>query len=312
MNETPVVDRLARTAGETRPKLAPVIRPGAPVRSPIPTKPNKAHPSPTTSPAAQAQAPKPAVIPAPAPPVSPPVVVTPPADIYPATPIRTPTSSTPADTAPSAAGQPPPIVTSTPPPNIYFGYADNYFTHGVPEGLPWLGMTNTLVLGCGVNPNGGGPAPDVCPTDATDTAIDSYDGGAIRLDNVAASPLVVTGASVQIGTCSYNPWPGLNISITPGATLVLTETGGPNPCGTAVVGNYNFDTSESFFPLTDYVDGSNLACTPDTAVPVVTLTTSQGTITINDTGQILNTGGIDPLDCSVNTNEFHAFTQVYP
>ena len=122
----------------------------------------------------------------------------------------------------------------------------------------------------------------------------------------------MTGASVQIGTCSYNPWPGLNISIPAGGSLVLTQTGGPNPCGTTVVGNYNFDGSESFFPLTGYVDGSGKPCTPDGVIPVVTLTLNGSTTTINDTGQILNTGGIDPPDCSVNHNEFHAFTQVSP
>ena len=204
---------------------------------------------------------------------------------------------------------PPPPPT---PPNIYFGYADNYFTHGNPSGLPWLGLSNTLVLGCGVNPNGGGAAADACPKEPTNTSIDSYDSGAIRIDNVDTHPLVVTGASVQIGACSYNPWPGLNISVAPGSTLVLTQTGGPNPCGTTVVGNYNFDTSESFFALTGYVDGSGAPCSNDGAIPVVTLTTSQGTIVIHDTGQILNTGGIDPPDCALNHSEFHGFTQVSP
>ena len=62
-------------------------------------------------------------------------------------------------------------------PKIFLGYADNYFTHGSPTGLPWIGMTNTLVLGCGVNPNGGGAATNVCPKEPTNTSIDSYDGG---------------------------------------------------------------------------------------------------------------------------------------
>src|ERR1700730_17113514 len=98
--------------------------------------------------------------------------------------------------------------------------------------------------------------------------MDSSDAGAIGMDTPPTTgPLVVTGASVQVGTCSYNPWAGLNISIPVGGSLVLTQTGGPNPCGTTVKGNYNFDVSESFFPLTGYVDGSGLACTPDGVNP---------------------------------------------
>lgn len=206
-------------------------------------------------------------------------------------------------------------------PNIYLGYADTYFTHGDPAGLPWTGLPNTLVIGCDLNPNGGGKAPsDNCPVFTADQVgqqspflgQDEYDAGAIRIDNVDTNPLVVTGASVQIGPCTYNPWPNLNISIAPAHTLVLTQTGGANPCGTTVVGNYNFDTSESFFPISGYVDGSGAACSNDNATPVVTLQTSQGTITIKDTGQILNTGGVDPPDCLLNTNEFHSFTQVSP
>jgi hypothetical protein len=60
------------------------------------------------------------------------------------------------------------------------------------------------------------------------------------------------------------------------------------------------------------VDGSGKPCTPDGVIPVVTLMLNGSTTTINDTGQILNTGGIDAPDCSVNKNEFHAFTQVSP
>ena len=71
------------------------------------------------------------------------------------------------------------VVTITggpaPVPKVFLGYADNYFTHGNPAGLPWIGMSNTLVLGCGVNPNGGGAATNVCPKEPTNTSIDSYD-----------------------------------------------------------------------------------------------------------------------------------------
>ena len=134
---------------------------------------------------------------------------------------------------------------------------------------------------------------------------DSYDAGAIRIDNAsAASSLVVTGpASVTIGTCVYSPWPGLKRTIAPGGTLILTQTGlGVDPCGQNLGGNYNFDTSES---------SGNGNCIPVTTVPVITLTINGSPTTINDTAQILNTKGIDKGACGPNSpNEAQDWTPV--
>jgi hypothetical protein len=207
-------------------------------------------------------------------------------------------------------------------PKIFLGYADNYFTHGSPTGLPWLnanlpaGLPSPQIIGCGVNPNGGALAPDVCPTDPIQPTVDSYDAGAILIDNPGTTAITVTNASVNIGTCGapgsgaalYDPWPGLNISIPAGGTLVLTQTGlSDDPCGQEIGDGYNFDTSES---------SGNDNCTPNGAIPVVSLTIGGQPVTVTDSGQILNTGGIDPGGCFVSgtpqANEFHAFTQVSP
>ena len=204
----------------------------------------------------------------------------------------------------TCGGPPPPPPT----PVISLGYADNYFTHGSPTGLPWLGLSPApLVIGCGINPNGGGSAgSDACPTDPTNPAVDSYDAGAILIANPSATQsMPVTGGSVTIGSCVYNPWPGLNITVAPGGSIVLTQTGGVNPCvgDGNVVGAYNFDTSESA--------PAGTPCTGnDGLIPVISLTINGNPLVINDTGQILNTGGADPGDCLLN--EFHAFTQVSP
>ena len=58
--------------------------------------------------------------------------------------------------------------------------------------------------------------------------------------------LNVTGATVQIGPCSYNPWPGLNAQVAPGNSLILTQTG-RHQCTSNPDEQDNFDTSESFF-----------------------------------------------------------------
>ncbi len=202
---------------------------------------------------------------------------------------------------------------SPPKPTISFGYADNYASHGTSAGLPWdasyLGFTPTYVIGCGADPNGGGAVTDVCPqVDPGFGGGDEYDSGAILIDNTSADPMSVTGGSVTIGTCDYNPWPGLNISIPAGGSLVLTQTGGANPCitGEPLTGNFNFDTSESAPFGTD-------CSVNDGLIPVVSLTIDGVATTIDDTGQILNSGGTDPGDIECGTlDEFHGFVQVSP
>jgi len=205
----------------------------------------------------------------------------------------------------TVCGSPPP---PPPTPTISLGYADNYFTHGSPEGLPWIGLSPApMVLGCGVDPNGGGAVADVCPKDPVATTVDSYDAGAILIQNPSTTvSMPVTGGSVTIGSCVYNPWPGLNMSIPAGGSLVLTQTGGPNPCAGEgnVVGNYNFDTSES-------APAGGICGVNDGLIPVVSLTINGTAMTINDVGQILNTGGQDLGDCGLK-NEFHPFVQVSP
>jgi len=194
-------------------------------------------------------------------------------------------------------------VPESPIAKVYLGYADNFYSHGDPLGLPWNGMpaATTIFVGCGGYPTGGVPAvAQPCEKVIGSTTVDSYDAGAIRIDNTSTTTAMpVTGGAGEIGDCTYNPWGGtMNISIPPGFSLVLTQTGGPKPCDTDEVGPYNFDTSESA-----------LGCTPSFLIPVVTLKINGNTVTINDTGQILNTGGVDVGGCGAH-DEFHAFTQV--
>jgi uncharacterized repeat protein (TIGR01451 family) len=185
---------------------------------------------------------------------------------------------------------------------IFLGYADTY--RPAATGVPsiWNGDPGVIFVGCGVDPNEDGPVvADTCPHEANGE--DSYDGGAIRIDNPSTTdPLVVTGpASVTIGSCLYTPWPGLKRTIPPGGTLILTETGFTgDPCGEDLDGNYNFDTSES---------SGNGNCIPNPAIPEIALDLNGAPTTIEDGGQVLNKGGIDPGDCS-DTNEFSDWTRL--
>ena len=100
--------------------------------------------------------------------------------------------------------------------------------------------------------------------------------------------MTITNASVQIGDCSYSPWPGLTATIQPGMTLILTQTGGKSPCG-KLAGSYNFDTSES---------NLGKSCSNDNLIPIITLSINGTPVTVTDAGQILNTGGSDKGACS--------------
>ena len=199
----------------------------------------------------------------------------------------TSTSSTTTTTAP-----PLPVVT----PDIFLGYADTL--HGTSPGTqfvpdPWEGDSGVVFLGC--------TAPSF-------ECGGSYDGGAIRIDNPLTNPdLTLTAASVQIGPCDFHPWDDLlSETAGPGGTFVLTQTGllGPpqaSPCdGRVPVADRpytNFDTSEGPF---DTIDPPFSNCDPDLVPsPVITLTFSNGmTLTIIDTAEILNTGGVDRFACS--------------
>jgi hypothetical protein len=189
-----------------------------------------------------------------------------------------------------------------PTPNIFLGYADT-FGPRLPGAYPspWQGSAGVIFVGCGTSPVGGVAAPDTCPRETT--GADEYDAGAIRIDNPSATAsMPVTAGSVKIGSCTYNPWPGLSVTIPPGGSLILTQTGlTGDPCGQNLGGNYNFDTSES---------SGNGNCTPSGAIPVITLTINGSPTTINDTGQILNKKGIDTGACNTGVNESSAWVQV--
>jgi hypothetical protein len=149
---------------------------------------------------------------------------------------------------------------------------------------PWQGSPNVTFVGSPVN--------------------GTFDSGAIRIDAPASSSVSVTGASVSIGTCSYNPWPGLNQTIPAGGSLILTQTGpGPVCANIANAELSNFDTSESA-----RADGFGCSA-PDPAIPKITLTINGQTVTLSDSGQVLNQHGIDP-DVCMNIAEFEQWVQL--
>jgi hypothetical protein len=181
-------------------------------------------------------------------------------------------------------------------PKVYVGYADGAANnHGGSNGFPtpWNGSPNVTFIGCGFG------GTDTCPKSS---GVDTYDAGAIRIDAPSGgATLSVTGAKVVIGPCTYEPWPSLNVTLAPGHTLILTQTG-KHQCTTNAEEQTNFDTSESFLKSPQYQQFLKThKCESDGYLPAVTLTINGNTVTLTDSTQVLNTGGNDPDVCAGTT-----------
>lgn len=127
-----------------------------------------------------------------------------------------------------------------------------------------------------------------------------FDAGVIKLDNPSNEPLTVDNVTVHIGLNTISIWGTTPFCIPGKGTAVLTQTGG-------VLG-FNFDTSDI---------GPPGACgSPNTLVPLVDVTVGANlnTKTFKDTGQVLNTGGVDKRTCPAPgpNNEGHAYVQIHP
>jgi len=112
------------------------------------------------------------------------------------------------------------------------------------------------------------------------------DDGAMRFDNSGTDPITFEQVTVDVGPFHYDIWQH-GMVLPPGQILILTGTAGDN-----------FDTSDT--PIT---------CSPTGFVPEIHVTVGGVVTTFKDTGQILNTGGIDPAQCGLG-NESHAWTRI--
>ncbi len=158
---------------------------------------------------------------------------------------------------------------------VYVSYADSFRADATNFPTPWLGAPNTVVEGC---------APIAACT---------YDAGAIRIVNNSPSQVTVNSIAVHLDTCTYTGWPSAVLD--PGADLIVTQLSTGEGVGCTGPTPSTFDTSDIGPKSSDYV----LNCTPDGLVPLVDVTVDGTTTTYADSGQVLNTGGVDGA-CSGN------------
>ena len=103
----------------------------------------------------------------------------------------------------------------------------------------------------------------------------SLDTGAVRVANASAVAETVDFVTVDVGAMHFDLWPH-GISLPSGGQLVLDQTA-----------QYNLDTS----------DFGNGTCTNDGVTPTVTVSVDGAATVYSDSGQVLNTGGVDGFYC---------------
>jgi hypothetical protein len=160
--------------------------------------------------------------------------------------------------------------------NVFVGYADD-IRGGAAFPNPWDGSPNVTFDGC------------------TPAASCSFDAGAIRVENDTASPVVVEQVDAHIGTCHYT-WAGASYPITlaPGHSLITTQRASGAAAGCTGPVPLTFDSSD--IP-------NAFICVQDGITPTVDVTVNGITTSAPDSGQVLNTGGVDPGGCGTPKNE---------
>lgn len=168
---------------------------------------------------------------------------------------------------------------------VYVGYADSLRPSGF---FPtnWIGTSGTVSESSGAQ---------------------SFDSGAIRIDNTGATSITITGMTVALngGATVFNFWNALTIGA--GQTGIFTQTY-----------SYNFDSSDyGFLPSPSAIDGSHPlgGCTNPGALssaqqamcianrPVVSFSENGNPLSFTDTGSVLNTFGYDFIYGSSDGNE---------
>lgn len=172
------------------------------------------------------------------------------------------------------------------PVDVYVGYADSLRAAPTHFPTPWADSPGVTFEGCQ-------PAAECV-----------YDAGAVRIVNNTGSPVTVNSVAVHISTRIYTGWPAA--SLASGGQVIVTQmrSGAANACtGPAPK---TMDTSDIGAHGSRYVGD----CTPDGILPTVDVTVD-GTLTIyTDSGQVLNTGGVDRASCPSGTNESTQWTLV--
>ncbi len=170
--------------------------------------------------------------------------------------------------------------------NIYVGYADNLRPSGFFP-TPWLGDPNVV---------------------SQTPPSESFDSGAVRIDNTGTTPVTITNFSVTLnpgaGPILFNFWTPLTIA--PGQTGIFTQSASYNfdssDSGIFGGGPLNIDPSHPLGGCTNPADASQAAlCAANQ--PIVSFDENGTLVTTSDSAHILDTFGYDFIHGSTDGNE---------
>jgi hypothetical protein len=129
------------------------------------------------------------------------------------------------------------------------------------------------------------------------------------VSNNTTATVHVDDVKVHIDTCTFDLWgASMPVTLAPGHDLILAQTVSGPAAGCTT--NGTMDTSDVG------PGGANWrgVCTPDGIIPTVGVTVDGVTTTDADTGQVLNTGGVDGDTCARGSkpagNESQAWTPI--
>jgi hypothetical protein len=162
---------------------------------------------------------------------------------------------------------------------LLFGMLGAGVAHAASSYSVFVGYADTLRANPAAFPTPFDTAPGV--TNQGQPSSVQLDSGAVRIQNTSGATETVNSVVVNVGPNQFDLWPH-NVILPSFNQLVLDQTS-----------QFNFDSS----------DVPNVSCTPNGVIPTVTVTVDGVATTYNDTGQILNTGGIDKSSCPTGTNE---------
>jgi hypothetical protein len=177
--------------------------------------------------------------------------------------------------------------------NVFVGYADNLRAPSGQFPTPWAGSPGVTF--------GQGRTTVGCSTSCV------FDGGTVRVSNNTTATVHVQDVKVNIDNCVYDLW-AMPVSLAPGHDLIVAQTASGPADGCTTDGT--MDTSDVGPGGAPWFD----VCTPDGIIPTVALTIDGVTTTHADTGQVLNTGGVDGDTCAHGSraagNESQSWTPI--
>jgi hypothetical protein len=170
--------------------------------------------------------------------------------------------------------------------DVFVGYADSDRANAATFPAPWADASNPTLIFEGCQ-----PAPEC-----------SYDAGAVRLVNNSDSSITINSIKVEYSSaCVYDIWPR-DVVLRSGRQVIVTQlrSGATDGCTNTT------DPKASGYGLMDGSDITSppggVSCVPSGVVPQIGVTVNGKPTTFTDSGQVLNTGGVDKAYCPGNPN----------